>query len=143
MFRQVKRWRRRLPQSLGIGARWVVAVACTLSLVLGAARAGSRYFFCSAMQQVRSDACCHRATGPVPEIDAFHCDCCTAHRVAALPHALLEARGSTPPAALSVLLPRPSQLSPVGVDRPRRWTPHPRAGPPRTTDHARLMVFLS
>jgi hypothetical protein len=143
MFRHVNRWRRRLPRSLGNGARWAVALACTLSLVFGAARAGSRYFFCSVMQQVRADACCHRATAPVAEIDVADCDCCKGHRVAALPQALLEVRGSTPPPAVSVLLPEPLQLSPMGVVGPQCWTPRAGAGPPRMTDHARLMVFLS
>jgi hypothetical protein len=143
MFRHVIRWRSRRSRSPGIGARWAVAVVCTLSLLFGVARAGSRYFFCSVMQQVREDACCHRAAAPVSEIDVADCDCCKAHRVAALPPALLEARGLTPPSPLAVLTPPLPELSPHGVARPPRWMPRPRAGPPRATDHARLMVFLS
>jgi hypothetical protein len=144
MFRHVNRWRRRLSRSLRIGARWAVAVACALSLVFGAARAGSRYFFCSVMQQVRADACCHRASAPVSEIDVVDCDCCKAQRAAALPQALLEARGSAPPSPYAALSPAPLVLFPKVVVRPQRWAPRTRAGPPlTTTDHARLMVFLS
>jgi hypothetical protein len=143
MFRHVIRWRRRLSRSPAIGARWAVAVVCTLSLIFGVAQAGSRYFFCSVMQQVREDACCHRAAAPLNEIDVADCDCCKAHRVAALPHALLEARGSTPLSPFALLPTTVPQRSLNGVAHPPRWTPRPRAGPPRATDHARLMVFLS
>jgi hypothetical protein len=142
-LRVVNRWRRRLLQSLGMTVRWAVAVACALSLVLGGALAGSRYVFCSVMQQVRADACCHRPASPVSEIDVVECGCCKAHRLTALPHALAETRGSVPPSPLAVLSPSQLQVAPKGIARQRPWTARPRAGPPRTTDHTRLMVFLS
>jgi hypothetical protein len=121
--------------------RVAILALIAVSLFSGGARAGSRYFVCNAMQEVRSEPCCKRPDQGAQQ-EVVDCGCCGAHRVAALPPALLGARAEIPTASLTGLLPP----SPLAFARALALAPCSAAmdrllRPPRSGRLALLMVF--
>jgi hypothetical protein len=139
---EMERLRRRPIQQRVLYARLALAALLAISLFSANARAGSLYFFCSAMGEVRSERCCAPAPRTAStERELLDCPCCQAHRVDRLPNGT-STRLSTPDVtspgahAPAVLLEPLSPRLAASV-----WTRRPPTGPPRVTDTSRLMVF--
>jgi hypothetical protein len=127
--------------------RFVVALL-VLVVVVGIARAGAAYIYCSGMDEVVAEACCElhvhgRADGE-PQVAALS-DCCSAQRMGAIPEGAAVARAELAPRTLTRVQPVPS---PAEVRRlaPLRMVMRgdaPDTGPPKPSDIAsRLCVFL-
>lgn len=132
---------RRVIASLRARLQVAILALLAISLFSGGARAGSRYFVCNAMQEVRSEPCCKRPDQGAQQ-EVVDCGCCGAQRVAALPPALLGTRAEIPTASLTGLLPPP----PLAFARALALAPRSAAmdrllRPPRSSRLALLMVF--
>ncbi len=131
---------RRVIAPLRARVRVAILALIAVSLFSGGARAGSRYFVCNAMQEVRSEPCCKRPDQAAQQ-EVVDCGCCGAHRVAALPPALLGTRTEIPTASFAGL-----PQSPVALARALALAPCSAATdrllrPPRSSRLALLMVF--
>ena len=120
--------------------RQAVVALLAISVFSGAARAGSRYFFCNAMQESRSEPCCKRTPAPTSQADA-DCACCRAHSVPGLPSALMGKSVGVPDGIWVGLAPRAPRLLPPAHSLPPPRFIRPQTGPPRLPHLALLMVF--
>jgi hypothetical protein len=128
----------------------LVCIVLSFAVVVGAARAGSRYFYCEAMGFMTYDPCAAenaRRADDVTTAESPQPDCCDVVHFAPLPDST---RASTPTVAASPFVAVVAAIHTIeptllGVRRSddsarHRWRLSPR--PPRET-RAKLMVFLT
>jgi hypothetical protein len=130
-------------------ARSLVLVALSLVVfIVGLARAGARYFYCTMADAVAPTECCsahHRASSDSPDVQTP--DCCEARTVDSLPSASSPRAPEAPSAPLAALAPSMSSLaldaSRFVVASSRRPFVAELPRPPPSRERARLMVFLN
>jgi len=138
--------RRRSGRALRAHARHAFLTLLSVLLLNGALSAGSRYFFCQVMAELRAAPCCVKAASHgAMQIEGADCACCHAEALPRLPIAL---RSAPPPSldAPELCAPDPAarslRIEPAGAHVRALWRAPPRAGPPPEIAHTRLLVFL-
>jgi hypothetical protein len=139
---------RKLARTARTVARGLQTTLMAAILVVGVLRAGTRYFYCEAMETVFAAPCCggssHHADAGSAQIEAHTDDCCKPHTLGSLPAAAIPIVASPlPPPLLAVLQPAIVQLPLLPahstVSRGAQTGPPPLSA---ANDRSRLMVFL-
>ena len=138
LLRRERRWAAR-------GLSGLLPAALAVCLVASTLMAGSRYFYCSMVDETRLSSCCpeHRSGGASQSAELRSSPCCEPRLLGALPSADVVRSPSIAAAPLfAVLAPFPAR-APVLVQPAKTFEPRRGSDPPTASQaRSQLMVFL-